>query len=161
MPALKRIMLDSNVHDLIVADQQLKEAVLKRIADGRLKLIGSHVQRDELSLAPLPKRNELLAIYELSDVAQTTGAVWDVSRWDQSTYGSDEVNTLIDALMCGNPKHAEDALIAATAAGEADLLVTNETRLASKIQRAGFAVMCGLGISSLRGLDVNKKGLAF
>jgi predicted nucleic acid-binding protein len=33
--------------------------------------------------------------------------------------------------------HAEDALIAATAASEADVLVTNETRLASKIQRAG------------------------
>ena len=105
-----------------------------------MKLISTHVQRDELSLAPDHKRDALLAIYELSEVAQTTGAVWDVSRWDQSTYGSDEVNTSIDALMAGNPKHAEDALIAATAAGEADVLVTNETRLASKIQRAGFAV---------------------
>ena len=32
MPALKRIMLDSNVHDLIVADQQVNHAILKRIA---------------------------------------------------------------------------------------------------------------------------------
>jgi hypothetical protein len=140
MPALKRIMLDSNVHDLIVADQAAKAAILKRIADGRLRLISTHVQRDELSLAPLPKRDALLAIYELGDSVQTTGAVWDVSRWDQSTYGSDEVNASIEALMAGNPSHAEDALIAATAAGEADVLVTNETRLASKIQRAGFGV---------------------
>jgi len=140
MPALKRIMLDSNVHDLIAADQQVKDAILKRIADGRLKLVSTHVQRDELSLAPPPKRDALLAIYELSEVAQTTGAVWDVSRWDQSTYGSDEVNASIDALMGGNPNHAEDALIAATAAGEADVLVTNETRLASKIRCAGFSV---------------------
>jgi predicted nucleic acid-binding protein len=133
-------MLDSNVHDLIVVDQQVKAAVLKRIADGRLKLVSTHVQRDELSLAPAHKRDALLAIYELSDVAQTTGAVWDVSRWDQSTYGSDEVNASIDALMSGNPTHAEDALIAATASGQADVLVTNETRLSSKIKRAGFAV---------------------
>ena len=140
MPAVKRVMLDSNVHDLIVADQQVKAAILKRIADGRLKLISTHVQCDELSLAPSPKRDALLAIYELNDIARTTGAVWDVSRWDQSTYGSDEVNASIEALMASNPNHAEDALIAATASGEADVLVTNETRLASKIRRAGFAV---------------------
>ena len=138
MPALKRIML-GNVHDLIVADQATKDAILKRITDGRLKLISTHVQRDELSLAPSPKRDALLEIYELNDVVQTTGAVWDVSRWDQSTYGSDEVNASIEAPMAGNPNHAEDALIAATAAGEADALVTNETRLASKIRRAGFS----------------------
>lgn len=140
MPALKRVMLDSNVHDLIVADQHVKAAILKRIAEGRLKLVSTHVQRDELSLAPPLKRDALLAIYDLSEVAQTTGAVWDVSRWDQSTYGSDEVNASIDAMMGGNPRHAEDALIAATAGGEADVLVTNETRLASKIRRAGFGV---------------------
>ena len=140
MPPQKRIMLDSNVHDLIVADQQVKAAILKRIAGGRLKLISTHVQRDELSLAPAQKRDALLAIYELSDVAQTTGAVWDVSRWDQSTYGSDEVNASIEALMGGNPNHAEDALIAASASGEADVLVTNETRLSSKNLRAGFGV---------------------
>lgn len=140
MPPVKRIMLDSNVHDLIVADQATKDAILKRIAEGRLKLISTHVQRDELSLAPSTKRDALLAIYQLNDVVQTTGAVWDVSRWDQSTYGSDDVNASIDAMMAGNPKHAEDALIAATAAGEADVLVTNESRLASKIRRSGFAV---------------------
>jgi predicted nucleic acid-binding protein len=140
MPAMKRIMLDSNVHDLIVADKAAKAAILKRLADGLLKLVSTHVQRDELSQAPSPKRDALLAIYELNDVVQTTGAVWDVSHWDQSTYGSDEVNASIEALMAGNPNHAEDALIAATAAGQVEVLVTNETRLASKIQRAGFAV---------------------
>ena len=70
----------------------------------------------------------------------TKGAVWGVSRWDETKYGSDDENASIDAMMSGNPKHAEDALIASTAAGEADALVTNETRLASKIQRAGFSV---------------------
>ncbi|MCP4620208.1 MAG: hypothetical protein GY844_27690 [Bradyrhizobium sp.] len=140
MPALKRVMLDSNVHDLVVVDQAAKDAILKHIADGRLKLISTHVQRDELSLAPSPMRDALLAIYELTEVVQTTGAVWDVSRWDQSTYGTDKVNASIVALTAGNSKHAEDALIAATAAGEAEVLVTNEARLASKIQRAGFAV---------------------
>jgi hypothetical protein len=66
--------------------------------------------------------------------------VWGVSRWDESTWGTDHVNSAIDAVMGGNPNHAEDGLIASTAAAAADVLVTNETRLASKINRAGLSV---------------------
>ena len=135
-----RIMLDSNVYDLVVADQVILSAIKRRIADGRLTLVSTHVQRDELSLAPETKRAALLAIYGMADSVSTTGAVWDVSKWDECSWGSDAISASIVALMAGNPKHAEDALIAATAAGEADVLVTNETRLASKIQRAGFSV---------------------
>src|SRR5258707_10686409 len=130
-----RIMLDSNVHDLIAADQSVFSAIKERIADSRLQLVSTHVQRDELSLAPEPKRAVLLAIYGMSESVSTTGAVWDVSKWDESSWGDDKVNASIVAMMSGNPNHAEDALIAATAAGQAYALVTNETRLASKIQR--------------------------
>jgi hypothetical protein len=135
-----RIMLDSNVHDLIVADKAVLCAIKRRLADGRVTLVSTHVQRDELSLAPEPKREALLAIYGLAENVSTAGAVWDVSNWDESSWATDEVSASIVAMMSGNQKHAEDALIAATAAGEADVLVTNETRLASKMQRAGFSV---------------------
>jgi len=135
-----RIMLDSNVHDLVAADQPVLCAIRRRLAEGRLTLVSTHVQRDELSLAPEPKRGALLAIYGLAGNVSTTGAVWDVSKWDESGWATDAVSASIVAMMSGNQNHAEDALIAATAAGEADVLVTNETRLASKIQRAGFSV---------------------
>ncbi|MDA9504342.1 hypothetical protein XI09_06180 [Bradyrhizobium sp. CCBAU 11386] len=88
----------------------------------------------------LRSHTALLEIYGLAEKVPTSGAVWDVSRWDECSWGTDKVNASIVALMSGNQNHAEDALIAATAAGEADVLVTNETRLASKIQRAGFSV---------------------
>ncbi len=134
-----RIMLDSNVHDLVAADHAVLSAIQERIADGRLKFVSTHVQRDELSLAPEPKRAALMAIYELAESVSTTGAVWDVSSWDECSWGTNEVNASIVAIMAGNQKHAEDALIGATASGEADALVTNEARLASKIKRAGFS----------------------
>ena len=81
-----RIMLDSNVHDLVAADQAVLAAIRQRIADGRLKLVSTHVQRDELSVAPKQKRAALLAIYELSEKVSTTGAVWDVSSWDECNW---------------------------------------------------------------------------
>ena len=148
-----RIMLDSNVHDLIAADQAVLGALRKCIDEGRLKLISTHVQRDELSRTSEPKRTALMAMYGLTEGVSTTGAVWDVSRWDECSWASDEVSASIRALMAGNPKHAEDALIAATAACEADVLVTNETRLASKVQRAGLSVKIwswGEFVASLR-----------
>jgi len=132
-------MLDSNVHDLIAADQAVMDAILKRIQDGRLRLVSTHIQRDELSRAPKLKRTALLAIYGLAEKISTTGAVWDVSSWDECSWGTDEASAAIAALMAGNHKHAEDALIAATAGECADALVTNEARLASKIRRAGFS----------------------
>ncbi len=134
-----RIMLDSNIHDLIVANPAACDAVKRSIEDGRLKLVSTHVQHDELKRAPEPKRTTLLEIYDLAELRPTNGAVFDVSRWDQCQFGTDEENGSINVLMGGNPKHAEDALIAATASSEADALVTNETRLASKIKRAGFS----------------------
>lgn len=135
-----RIMLDSNVHDLIAADQAVLGVLRECLAEGRIKLVSTHVQRDELSRTPEPKRTALMAIYGLTESVSTIGAVWDVSRWDESSWASDEVSASIVALMAGNPKHAEDALIAATAADEADILITNDTQLASKIQRAGLSV---------------------
>ena len=133
-------MLDSNVHDLVAANPVVKEAIIKHVRDSSMTLISTHVQHDELSRAPASKRDALLTIYGLTEVVQTTGAIWDVSRFDQSTYGTDETNASMDAHMAGNPRHAEDALIASTASGTSDVLVTNETRLASKIKRAGFSV---------------------
>ncbi|WP_315737550.1 MULTISPECIES: hypothetical protein [unclassified Bradyrhizobium] len=135
-----RIMLDSNVHDLVAADQVVIGAIQERIADGQLTLVSTHVQRDELSLAPEPKRAALLEIYGLAGKVSTTGAIWDVSEWDECSWGRNAVNASIVAHMAGNTKHAEDALIAATAADESDVLVTNETRLAARIHRAGFSV---------------------
>jgi hypothetical protein len=129
---VKRMMLDSNVHDLIIADQRSLGAIAQRIDRGELKLISTHVQRDEISLAPEAKREALMEIYGMSQSVPTSGAVWDVSCWDESTYGSDAVNAAIDAMMGGNSKHAEDALIAASANGEADELVTDETGLLQK-----------------------------
>jgi predicted nucleic acid-binding protein len=136
--AAMRIMLDTNVHDLIAADHGVRDAILKRIEYGQLRLVSTHIQRDELARAPGPKRDALLAIYGLAEKVPTTGAMFDVSCFDEASWGTDEASVSTVALMAGNHKHAEDALIAATASNEADVLVTDDTRLASKIPRAGF-----------------------
>jgi hypothetical protein len=78
-----RIMLDSNVHDFVAADQAVLGAIRDRVADGRLKLVSTHVQHDELSLAPEPKRAELKAIYGLAESRdkRSRRAMINVALW--------------------------------------------------------------------------------
>jgi predicted nucleic acid-binding protein len=47
---------------------------------------------------------------------------------------------VLGALRERIAEDSEDALVAATAACEAGVLVTNDTRLASKIQRANLSI---------------------
>jgi hypothetical protein len=75
-----RLMLESNVHDLVAADPAVRAAIVSGINSGRLTLISAHIQRDELTRAPEAKREGLLDVYRLAEIEKTTGAVWDVSR---------------------------------------------------------------------------------
>jgi hypothetical protein len=63
--------------------------------------------------------------------------IWDVSQWDECTWGDDEGAEILDHVMNGNIVHAEDALIGATADAAADVLVTQERRLGNRLRAAG------------------------
>jgi len=64
-------MLDSNVHDLVASDTATKDAILSGIRRGRLTLVSTHIQRDELTCAPDTKREAPLDIYRLAEIVQT------------------------------------------------------------------------------------------
>jgi rRNA-processing protein FCF1 len=70
----------------------------------------------------------------------TSGAVFDLSKWDEATWGDAESDQAIERLGIGNSKHAPDALIAATAAGLVDWLVTEDRPLTNRVRRAGLPV---------------------
>ncbi|WP_143279005.1 hypothetical protein [Bradyrhizobium sp. C9] len=134
-----RVMLDSNVYDLLLENSALFEQVDRAVRAGQLDLLTTHVQLDELSLIKDQAKREAVLELAITFVkVPTAGAVWDVSKWDDASWGDDTGR--LDAMIGGNPKHAEDALIAATADAEAEVLVTNETRLPGRVKRFGFTV---------------------
>ena len=104
----------------------------------RLIIIGNHVVRDQLAATSDPARKaHLLAVYDAlpkRDVP-TEGALWGISKWGESTWGDGGHTgiSLTDAKTGGRGGH-HDALIATTAAGHADVLVTNDSDLAKKIE---------------------------
>ncbi|MCC8961327.1 hypothetical protein H8A95_03090 [Bradyrhizobium sp. Pear76] len=134
-----RLMLDSNVYDSLLADRDLLEQVKRAIHVGRLELLTTHVQQDELSRIVQPAKRDALQSLPITFVrVATSGAAWDVSKWDDAEWGDDSGR--IEKMVGGNSKHIEDALISATADAKANVLVTNEKRLAGMVGRAGFGV---------------------
>lgn len=124
---MKRIAIDSNVVDAIADTPGFLEAIQAAAEQERLSIITTHLQRDEIPDAE--RRVRLLAVYDAlpSEDMATLGFVLDVSRLDHGrmTDGVDYENF----IGMGNPKkYAEDALIAATADAEADVLVTRESQ---------------------------------
>jgi len=75
--------------------------VFNRLADGKvsfdafrgLRLAATHVQLDELRATKNPTRAaKLLSIFEKIDprLDPTASAVWDVSKWDQSSWSAED-----------------------------------------------------------------------
>jgi hypothetical protein len=119
-------MLDTNIYDLLVADAPTLQLVEDRVAAGRISIITTHVQVDQLIDIPdATKRQAVLSVPTVK--VRTTGAMWDVSKWGEARFGDDSTNANLDQLMKGNPKHAPDALIGVTASSVADMLVTNDS----------------------------------
>ncbi len=59
--------------------------------------------------------------------------VWDVSPWDKSKWGGGAGDVTVEDVLTPGRRHAEDALLAATASCHADVFVTEDQRLRNRI----------------------------
>lgn len=128
-------MLDSNAFDQIIVDPELIKAIVEASRLGKMRILVTHVQEDELKRMPdIQKLNAIAQIPR--EVINTSGAIYRVSKYGQAVYGNANINglTLAD-VQKGNPKHAEDALIALTAFKHADVLVTEDRPFRNKVKK--------------------------
>ena len=127
---------------------------LTTLPDGG-RLYATHAQRDEISRTKDPfRRKRLLKVFEEVAPTQvpTSSAVWDVSSWDQASWGADNVRFqgMVSVLAQldkavgrsnSNPKVAQgqqrDILIAETAIQRGLTLVTDDPRLAEVARTFG------------------------
>jgi predicted nucleic acid-binding protein len=132
-----RAMIDTNIFDAIL-EAPTSVALLNDLTNrGKLVIMVTHVQADEIAAMSEVKREKREALQNLAaglitTTLPTSGAIWGVTKWGQ---GTDELR--IGDIMRSNPKDAQDALIAITAAAHADVLVTNEEALPRRIRAKG------------------------
>jgi predicted nucleic acid-binding protein len=128
-------MLDTNQYDRLLAAPETYERLLRLLSDGKAELLTTHVQRDEImAVEDLGKRARLEALLARARLIATRGIVVGLSRFDLARFGNDEDHNLIEHIR-GEAweRKSEDALIAATAAKDADVFVTDDKSLARRL----------------------------
>lgn len=135
-PGARLVLLDSNAYDPIVDNPSLYRSVDAACRAGRIELLLTHVQSDELMRIPDPDRRRL-ALSLPHVVAATYGMILDVSRLGMARLGEPE---RIEAIRNHSVRHSRDALLASTAQKEGAVLVTNERRLTNFARRAAIEV---------------------
>lgn len=129
-----RVMLDSQIYDLIINETGMGPFLNQLSTDGKIKILTTHIQRDELNaITDEEKRKAIQDI--LTELVPTSGGVYGVSIYGQATYGDGSSGGFgINDVRSKSKNHTKDALIATTAARDADALVTEDTRLSKRLE---------------------------
>jgi len=132
-----RVMLDTNIFDRIIEVPGLAGHLRSLTSSGRLDIVVTHVQEDEL--ARIRDTEKRWAIQQVPRRSVPTAVfVLDVSRLGQARLGEGHEGGLeYDTLRGENPKRVRDAVIALTAAAEAEeveVFVTEDDGLARRVR---------------------------
>lgn len=145
-----RVMCDSMIPDILAAEETLLHDVRELVAAGRLEVLITRVQVDEIAATPdLERRRRLLnALFMAGARLVETSATllgsepdsvrpphrqdFAGSRLGYTRLGDDEASRAVDRLLAGRGvRHVEDALIIVTARGTDSILISDERRAPS------------------------------
>ncbi len=123
-------LLDGNVLDYFLDHPDELDATVRAVEEGRVQFLETHILADELPQSDAMRRSELQAVVKLlqAEHIPTTGLVLDVSRLDMASLHDDKQASEYRTFTAGNPRHAEDALLAMTARTFGAILVTCEKK---------------------------------
>lgn len=149
-----RVALDTVIYNRAIEYPDFGDHLRRACQEGHIKLVSTHVQRGQLEATPDPtKRYELLSFFDSvsGGLTPTSAAVWDVSKWDQAEWPTDERIELFTRVLGetspANSRHAKDALLAVTAFAKADMFVTADAGLLRRTRKA--VLECGSKLSVL------------
>ena len=128
---IRSVMIDTMVFDALYDDQDGREAVLDAIRHGALRLLTTHVQEDQIAAIPDHARRK--ALQQLPRTVVPSAVMVDgVTRT-----GRARVNGANPYARMRDVRHFQDSLIADATAARADLLVTDDRRLAREAYDLG------------------------
>jgi hypothetical protein len=128
----RKFMLDSNIYDEIVKVPAMLKTLNRLTVAGNMIVLQTHIQRDELAkIVDDQKRIDVLSV--IASTVPTNGAIYGISKFGQATFGAGDGNLKIDDIRSEAFEHGADALIGTTAVAVADVLVTEDRRLAKRV----------------------------
>ncbi|WGY03336.1 PIN domain-containing protein [Nocardioides sp. QY071] len=138
-------IFDSNVYDVFADNGVRRQTLSGAISAGRLRLLTTHIQRDELAaVTDARRREQLFEVLRLADPIATGGFVLGTSRLGEARLMSEADATVFDTKMrngMSDARGTNDALIIATARVENATLVSEDRRCRARAQRAGVTAV--------------------
>lgn len=137
-------VLDGNVLDYLLDTPGALGVVQAAQRAGRLRLLRTHVMRDELGGMPVTKGDrwaqlrEIEAALTFEDVPMA-GFVLDLSRLDRAAPFDD--TSEYETLTKGNPRDAKDALLSLTAQNNGAVLVTDDGSMGRRARARAIPAM--------------------
>ncbi|MCE9621004.1 MAG: hypothetical protein K8R99_01520 [Actinomycetia bacterium] len=143
-PGVMKLMVDTNIADDLLVRLLLLADLRAAVSSGRLELLVTHLQIDEVMETPENKSERrdalvnVLASLPARRVA-TYGFVVGRTRLGFGMLASSEHSQLYDELISGNIRHQEDAILILTAAYFwADILSNNTKDMPRMAKRVGI-----------------------
>jgi hypothetical protein len=130
-----RVLPDSNIYDKFIDLPCIRNRILELIQRDRIELLQPHIIRSQLAATPDISRREALLSIPAKTVPVDGMLAGYSCAGDRVGDGSGGLKT--DVMLKDKkptPGHTRDALIATTAATEADVLVTEDRQLGNKIK---------------------------
>jgi predicted nucleic acid-binding protein len=121
---IRTVMIDTMVFDALHDDPEGRAAVLAAIRFGELRLLTTHVQEDQIAAIRDPVRRKALQKLPRT-VVPSAVRVEGVTRTGRARVSVDSPYARMREM-----RHYQDGLIADASAARADLLVTDDRRLA-------------------------------
>ncbi|MDA0179095.1 hypothetical protein OJ997_02215 [Solirubrobacter phytolaccae] len=128
---LRRVMIDTMVFDALHDDPDGGAAVVEAMRHGELLLLTTHVQEDQLAAIRDPVRRKALQRVPRT-VVPSTVPIAGVTRTGRAKVNPDSAYARMRDV-----RHFQDSLIADATAAQADLLVTDDRRLAREAYELG------------------------
>lgn len=141
---MKRIALDTMVINRVADQPSLLSQIKEAASRGCLVIIGNPMVRYELEQTKdTNRRDALVAVWDAlprQDILATASFYGVGLRYGQSCYGDGSHTGLpLQEARTKGRGRARDAVIATTAAGQADVLVTDDGPLTEKVKQSRTA----------------------
>lgn len=128
-----KVMLDTQIYDLLAGKPAIIASLNALQHANAISILSTQIQEDELAGIKDGVKAAEVAKIERHRVP-TAGAVYGVSTFGTATYGDGSDSGIsIDEVRSSSKGHTRDALIATSASKQADVLVTEDDRLAKRL----------------------------
>lgn len=134
-----RYMLDTMIFNHIIDDPAFANVVRDAARSGSITIVTTHIQEDQIADNPDAEKREAISRIPRT-VVPTTGVAVGVSRLGMARFADDDTSATIERIGQRHVKNTRDALIAASARDEADMIVTDDKTLRKRILREDLNV---------------------